>query len=86
MRSMLYTIHTNKPATIDRLTTASVLASQTEGKTWMGCGAHVPSVMDKIPVMQWCSCEQGRVVKGGKTYPPMGSWSLTGMGKAIFGW
>ncbi|CAH6722525.1 hypothetical protein CLIB1444_10S00386 [[Candida] jaroonii] len=32
--------------------------------SWIGCGSHVPSVMDKVPKDQWCTC------KGGDTYPP----------------
>lgn len=37
--------------------------------TWRGCGQHVPTVMDKIPEDQRCTCEP-KVEKEGKKYPP----------------
>ncbi|OJJ45007.1 hypothetical protein ASPZODRAFT_70550 [Penicilliopsis zonata CBS 506.65] len=37
--------------------------------TWMGCGRHVPSVMDAIDASQWCECKP-QVEKEGKMYPP----------------
>jgi hypothetical protein len=40
--------------------------------TWIGCGFHVPSVMDSIPKEKWCTCEP-KVEKKGQMYPPMGS-------------
>lgn len=40
--------------------------------TWVGCGYHVPQVMDGIPKEQWCTCEP-RVDKNGQQYPPRGS-------------
>ncbi|KAF1357076.1 hypothetical protein BDV97DRAFT_279106, partial [Delphinella strobiligena] len=41
-------------------------------KTWFGCGSHVPMVMNKIPIVQWCTCEP-KVKKDGQLYPPKGS-------------
>ncbi len=38
----------------------------------MGCGQHVPSVMDHIPKDEWCSCKP-KVEKHGRMYPPAGS-------------
>lgn len=38
--------------------------------TWWGCGNHVPSVLDQVPVEERCSCNP-KVVKDGKEYPPM---------------
>ncbi len=38
----------------------------------MGCGQHVPNVMDAIPQDQWCTCEP-KVEKKGQQYPPAGS-------------
>ncbi|ODV91964.1 hypothetical protein CANCADRAFT_30245 [Tortispora caseinolytica NRRL Y-17796] len=38
-----------------------------KGKTWYGCGQHIPSVMDNIDPKEWCSCD-----KGGSKYPPKG--------------
>ncbi|GAM82420.1 hypothetical protein ANO11243_003990 [Dothideomycetidae sp. 11243] len=40
-------------------------------RTWWGCGAHVPAVMDDVPKDQWCACEP-KVDKDGTAYPPMG--------------
>ncbi len=44
----------------------------TDKSTWMGCGQHVPNVMDAIPQDQWCTCEP-KVEKKGQQYPPAGS-------------
>jgi hypothetical protein len=49
--------------------------------SWVGCGLHVPSVMDKVPVDEWCVCipkfkirvedgEGGQAGGGEKEYPP----------------
>ncbi|KAK9428243.1 hypothetical protein V1505DRAFT_377580 [Lipomyces doorenjongii] len=38
------------------------------GKTWFGCGHHIPSVLDHIPKEEWCSCPKSE----GSQYPPMG--------------
>ncbi len=38
----------------------------------MGCGLHVPGVMDDIPKDEWCTCEP-KVEKNGQQYPPAGS-------------
>ncbi|KAF8455498.1 hypothetical protein BGX38DRAFT_1128235 [Terfezia claveryi] len=43
------------------------------GKTWFGCGLHVPSVMDPIPKDQWCSCAK----PGESQYPPKGNSPCT---------
>ncbi|PGH12544.1 hypothetical protein AJ80_06705 [Polytolypa hystricis UAMH7299] len=40
-----------------------------EKKTWRGCGAHISSVMDKIPTDQWCTCVPKTVV-GTTEFPP----------------
>jgi len=40
-------------------------------RTWFGCGAHVPSVMDSIPKNEWCDCDP-KTEKNGTEYPPMG--------------
>ncbi|KAA8912765.1 hypothetical protein FN846DRAFT_257660 [Sphaerosporella brunnea] len=47
--------------------------SNCSGATWIGCGAHISSVMDGIPKEQWCKCPRN----GGEAYPPMGSSSCT---------
>ncbi|OBA22963.1 hypothetical protein METBIDRAFT_34583 [Metschnikowia bicuspidata var. bicuspidata NRRL YB-4993] len=26
-------------------------------KSWTGCGAHIPGVMDSTPKSDWCTCE-----------------------------
>lgn len=40
----------------------------------MGCGSHIPSVLDAVPESQWCSCGP-QVERGGKLYPPGGTCS-----------
>ncbi|CAD0040706.1 unnamed protein product, partial [Aureobasidium pullulans] len=52
-------------------------------RTWFGCGAHVPSVMDSIPKNEWCDCDP-KTEKNGTEYPPMGS--MTGVAKAMAGY
>jgi hypothetical protein len=37
----------------------------------MGCGSHIPSVLDAVPESQWCSCGP-QVERSGKMYPPGG--------------
>ncbi|KAK4189063.1 hypothetical protein QBC35DRAFT_381259 [Podospora australis] len=44
--------------------------------TWMGCGNHIPRVMDSIPKENWCTCEP-KVEKEGHQYPPGGSFMST---------
>jgi hypothetical protein len=41
-----------------------------EKTSWWGCGNHVPSIMDKVPVEERCTCEP-KIEKEGKEYPPM---------------
>ncbi|KAK7421913.1 hypothetical protein QQX98_001907 [Neonectria punicea] len=38
--------------------------------SWWGCGAHVQTVLDSVPVEDRCACEP-KVDIGGKAYPPM---------------
>ncbi|KIW05579.1 uncharacterized protein PV09_03454 [Verruconis gallopava] len=49
----------------------SATCSECHGKTWWGCGNHVPMVMDKVEESDRCKCEP-KVEKDGKKYPPMG--------------
>ncbi|WPJ59003.1 hypothetical protein SMAC4_13122 [Sordaria macrospora] len=42
------------------------------GVTWIGCGNHVPKVMDGVPKEEWCKCEP-KIEKDGHQYPPKGS-------------
>lgn len=35
----------------------------------MGCGKHIPMVMDSISESDWCPCDP-RTVVDGKEYPP----------------
>ncbi|KEQ60982.1 uncharacterized protein M437DRAFT_53267 [Aureobasidium melanogenum CBS 110374] len=37
--------------------------------SWWGCGKHIPSVMDKVPREQRCTCGPALEVDG-KMYPP----------------
>jgi len=37
--------------------------------SWIGCGLHVPRVMDIIPENERCTCGP-KVEKEGKMYPP----------------
>jgi len=37
--------------------------------TWVGCGQHIPMVMDSISESDWCTCSPKTVVDG-KEYPP----------------
>ncbi|KAI1493733.1 hypothetical protein F5X96DRAFT_666488 [Biscogniauxia mediterranea] len=37
--------------------------------SWFGCGAHIPSVLDRIAADEWCTCEPKVEVNGTK-YPP----------------
>ncbi|PWW77373.1 hypothetical protein C7212DRAFT_350737 [Tuber magnatum] len=30
--------------------------STCSGTTWVGCGAHIPHVMERVPKKQWCRC------------------------------
>ncbi|KAK9467556.1 hypothetical protein V1512DRAFT_261462 [Lipomyces arxii] len=39
------------------------------GKTWFGCGLHIPSVLDNVPKSEWCTCEK----PADSPYPPMGA-------------
>ncbi|KAK9264865.1 hypothetical protein V1519DRAFT_434356 [Lipomyces tetrasporus] len=39
------------------------------GKTWFGCGLHIPSVLDSVPKEEWCKCPRPE----GSQYPPKGS-------------
>ncbi|KAK9340984.1 hypothetical protein V1521DRAFT_422830 [Lipomyces starkeyi] len=39
------------------------------GKTWFGCGLHIPSVLDSVPKEEWCKCPKPE----GSQYPPKGS-------------
>lgn len=64
--------HTPVPCTL--LTTIA----QTEGITWFGCGAHIPSVLDSIPEEEWCGCEPS-VERGGRKYPPGGMFFFFGL-------
>jgi hypothetical protein len=50
---------------------------ETEKKTWVGCGYHIPSVLDRVPEEQWCTCEP-RVERDGKSYPPMAEGGFFG--------
>ncbi|KAK9381974.1 uncharacterized protein V2V93DRAFT_366094 [Kockiozyma suomiensis] len=38
------------------------------GKTWYGCGLHIPSVLDSVPKSEWCTCPKTE----NSTYPPKG--------------
>ena len=40
-----------------------------EKVSWWGCGKHIPSVMDKVPREQRCTCGPSLEVDG-KMYPP----------------
>ncbi|EGZ77032.1 hypothetical protein NEUTE2DRAFT_153782 [Neurospora tetrasperma FGSC 2509] len=42
------------------------------GVTWVGCGHHVPKIMDGVPKDEWCKCEP-KIEKEGHQYPPKGS-------------
>jgi len=41
----------------------------TDKATWVGCGQHIPMVMDSVSESDWCTCNPKTVV-GGKEYPP----------------
>ncbi|KAI1386983.1 uncharacterized protein F4822DRAFT_331588 [Hypoxylon trugodes] len=38
--------------------------------SWLGCGSHIPSVLDHVPTEDWCTCKP-KVEVNGKEYPPM---------------
>ncbi|KAL1590494.1 hypothetical protein WHR41_00552 [Cladosporium halotolerans] len=59
-----------------------VTCSTCHGKTWYGCGSHIPSVLDAVPESERCSCGP-KVERDGKAYPPGGS--LGGMLMGMFG-
>ncbi|CAE6999546.1 hypothetical protein P3342_001049 [Pyrenophora teres f. teres] len=42
--------------------------------TWWGCGKHITSVMESVPLEQWCTCAP-RVEQQGQEYPPKGTLS-----------
>ncbi|KAM0749456.1 hypothetical protein T439DRAFT_50114 [Meredithblackwellia eburnea MCA 4105] len=44
-------------------------------KTWYGCGKHIPSVMDKIPLADRCDCEEHKPLPPG-VLPPGASKSV----------
>ncbi|KAK9448565.1 uncharacterized protein V1518DRAFT_427723 [Limtongia smithiae] len=44
------------------------VCSKCSGKTWWGCGLHIPSVLDAVPKSEWCTCEK----TAGSAYPPKG--------------
>nr|OQO31785.1 hypothetical protein B0A51_00687 [Rachicladosporium sp. CCFEE 5018] len=61
-----------------------VKCSTCNKSTWVGCGQHVPGVLDSVPEAERCSCEP-QIERGGKMYPPAGSilgglWGMLGMG------
>lgn len=63
---------TSQPASSLSNTVPAFLLTTLIGKrTWFGCGAHVPSVMDSVPKNEWCDCEP-KTEKNGTEYPPMG--------------
>lgn len=41
----------------------------TDKATWVGCGQHIPMVMDSVAESDWCTCSPKTVVDG-KEYPP----------------
>ena len=45
------------------------LTALTGKATWVGCGRHIPAVMDSISESDWCTCSPKTVVDG-KEYPP----------------
>ena len=47
----------------------TLMASYAEKATWMGCGKHIPMVMDSIADSERCTCTPKTVVDG-KEYPP----------------
>ncbi|KAM0798109.1 hypothetical protein BDR22DRAFT_860500 [Usnea florida] len=52
----------------------SASCDKCQKSTWWGCGLHVPSVMDKLPKEEWCTCEPKVEKEGGEGkvgYPPM---------------
>ncbi|KAK4459003.1 hypothetical protein QBC42DRAFT_275404 [Cladorrhinum samala] len=40
------------------------------GKSWRGCGSHVPSVLSSVPESEWCTCSPKFSASNGKEYPP----------------
>lgn len=52
----------------------------------MGCGSHIPQVMDAIPDNDWCTCTPKTNVNG-KEYPPkMGQGTKTESAKVGIGY
>ncbi|PWY86747.1 hypothetical protein BO70DRAFT_333163 [Aspergillus heteromorphus CBS 117.55] len=45
------------------------ICSTCKKTSWYGCGLHIPSVMDRIPDAERCTCEP-KVERDGKEYPP----------------
>lgn len=42
-----------------------------KNKSWIGCGLHIPSVMDKVDKSEWCTCKHA---DGSESkYPPKAS-------------
>ncbi|CAN3355627.1 hypothetical protein DICA3_B13564 [Diutina catenulata] len=46
----------------------SVDCPKCQGKSWTGCGLHVPSAMNSVPKEQWCTCTDAEGKRG--EYPP----------------
>lgn len=49
---------------------SDIAKTPADHESWVGCGNHIPRVMDKIPHDQWCTCNP-KVEEDGKEYPPM---------------
>lgn len=69
---------TQPPPSLPPFPTFSFFPISTDLKSWIGCGLHIPSVMDPVAVEEWCVCSPKVKVKvgggegeGGKEYPPM---------------
>ncbi|OQO11530.1 hypothetical protein B0A48_03257 [Cryoendolithus antarcticus] len=61
-----------------------LLTASLDKSTWVGCGQHVPGVLDSVAEAERCSCEP-QIERSGKMYPPAGSilgglWGMLGMG------
>lgn len=45
-----------------------LLTRTSAGKTWIGCGLHIPYAMSLVPKELWCTCISGSGVES--EYPP----------------
>ncbi|EGV65544.1 hypothetical protein CANTEDRAFT_113152 [Yamadazyma tenuis ATCC 10573] len=47
----------------------AAICSICHNKSWIGCGLHIPGVMDHTPKTSWCTCDHSDE-SSDLSYPP----------------